>query len=586
MASRFSAASLFAQIPTARFEPSVCHCVRCKKKLKILKTHTKTAATLEIGVVRIHETIKHCDNCFEIYRSDEPRKLVPHGCRSGFNVLVDVGLALFVECKNEKQIQAELKSCNIPISLRQVGYLAKKFIVYLALAHKESRGKIKDLLSLRGGYILHLDGTCEGDSPHLMSALDEIAQIVLDNIKIPSEKADKIIPFLRRIKQSYGIPVALVHDMGAGILSAVKEVFPGVADYVCHYHFLRDIGNDLFGIEYARIRSELRKYSIRTSVRKIVKALEESIATQPELAKSLDCYLKAEAKTADVLPGVLAYILSNWIMDANSELNGYGFPFDRSHLIFYKRLKTAKSIVESLSAKKKKDRYIIKLNRVLGRAINDGNLKTIVSRMEEKTQIFDQLRDAMRIAVSDGKKGLNDDGENVDIKTIQKAVTIFRNLNKIKAAVKKNVDYKKMVKQIDKYWEKLFADPIMVTTANGEKILVQPQRTNNILERFFRDVKRMYRSKSGTQSLNKVIKAMLADTPLVKNLSNPQYVKIILNGHNTLEDRFAEIDEKLVRQEMKKSEGNQGISARMKKVLRKPNFPSLLAKMPKAAAPL
>jgi hypothetical protein len=495
-------------------------------------------------------------------------------------------MALFVECKNEKQIQAELKGKNIPISIRQIGYLAKKFIVYLALAHKESRGKIKDLLSLRGGYILHLDGTCEGDSPHLMSALDEIAQIVLDNIKIPSEKVDKIIPFLRRIKQSYGIPLALVHDMGAGILSAVKEVFPGVADYVCHYHFLRDIGNDLLGIEYARIRSELKKYSIRPSLRKIVKALEESIETQRQLAKSLDCYLKAEGQIGGVLPGVLAYILSTWILDANSELNGYGFPFDRSHLIFYQRLKTAKSIVANLSAKKKKDRYIIKLNRVLGRAINDRNLKPIVSRMEEKAQIFDQLRDAMRIAVSDGKKGLNDDGENVDIKTIQKAVTIFRNSGKIKAAVEKNVDYKKMVKQIDKYWEKLFADPIMVTTANGEKILVQPQRTNNILERFFRDLKRMYRSKAGTQSLNKVIKAMLADTPLVKNLSNPEYVKIILNGHNTLEDRFAEIDEKLVRQEMKKSEDHQGISARMKKVLRKPNLPSLLAKMSKAAATL
>jgi hypothetical protein len=143
-----------------------------------------------------------------------------------------------------------------------------------------------------------------------------------------------------------------------------------------------------------------------------------------------------------------------------------------------------------------------------------------------------------------------------------------------------------MVKQIDKYWEKLFADPIMVTTANGENILVQPQRTNNVLERFFRDIKRMYRSKSGTQSLNKVIKAMLADTPLVKNLSNPEYVKIILNGHNALEDRFAEIDEKLVRQEMKKSEVHQGISARMKKVLRKPNLPSLLPKTSKAAATL
>ncbi len=102
------------------------------------------------------------------------------------------------------------------------------------------------------------------------------------------------------------------------------------------------------GIEYARIRSELRKYSIRPSLGKIVKALEQIIETQPELANNLDCYLEEEGKTADVLPRVLAYVLSNWILDANSELNGYGFPFDRSHLIFYKRLKTARSIVADL----------------------------------------------------------------------------------------------------------------------------------------------------------------------------------------------------------------------------------------------
>ena len=142
-----------------------------------MKTHTKTAATLEIGRVRFHETIKHCDSCHAIYRSDEPRKLVPHRCRCGFNVLVDVGMALFVECKNEKQIQAELKGRNIAISTRQVGYLGKKFIVYLALAHKESRSKLKDLLSLRGGYILHLDGTCEGDSPHLTGCFYSVLSI-------------------------------------------------------------------------------------------------------------------------------------------------------------------------------------------------------------------------------------------------------------------------------------------------------------------------------------------------------------------------------------------------------------------------
>ena len=561
-------------MPTARFEPSDCNCVKCKEKLKVLKTHTKTAARLEIGFVKIHETITHCDSCDEVYRSDEPRKLIPHGCKSGFDILVDVGMSLFVECKSEKHIQAELEESNISISIRQIGRLARKFIVYLALAHKESCGRIRDLFSLRGGYILHLDGTCDRDSPHLMSALDEIAKIVLDNIKIPSEKADRIVPFLKRIKQSYGVPLALVHDMGVGILSAVKEVFPGVLDYVCHYHFLSDIGNDLFGFEYGRLRSELAKHSIRPSLRKIIRAMEDRIETQPELAESLSDYLDEEDETAEVLPSIQAYVLSNWIVDANSELNGYGFPFDRSHLVFYNRLKTAKSIVDSLSPTSKRDKFISKLNRVLSLAMNDSNMAATVSRMEEKVKTFDQLRDAMRMAASDGKKGLNDDGEDDDIKAIERAVTAFRNSDEIRAAVEGDADYRKMAKQIDKYWEKLFADPIVVTTANGETITIQPQRTNNILERFFRDLKRMYRSRAGTQSLNKVIKAMLADTPLVKNLSNPEYMKIILNGHNTLEERFAEIDEKLVREEMKRSEDHKGISARMKKVLRKPNLPS------------
>ena len=141
-----------------------------------------------------------------------------------------------------------------------------------------------------------------------------------------------------------------------------------------------------------------------------------------------------------------------------------------------------------------------------------------------------------------------------------------------------------MVKQLDKYWDKLFADPIVVTAADGEKILIHPHRTNNILERFFRDLKRAYRSRSGTVSLNKVMKAMLADTPLVKNLSNPEYAKIILNGHPTLKDRFAEIDERLVRKQMAQKQSRHGIPAKMKKVLRKPDFSSLIQKRPKAAA--
>jgi len=569
---RFSPATLFPQVPTVTFTYRGNRCGRCKKPLKVLKTHTKGSATLEIGSIRIHETIKHCDYCQRIYRSGEPRKLVAHGCTFGFDVLISVGMSMFVGCKSEKQIQSELRDRNVAVSIRQIGYLSKRFIAYLAIAHKEGRSKIKALFSARGGYILHLDGTCEGDSPHLMTALDEIVPLVLDNIKIPSEKADQIVPFLEGIKKCYGMPLALVHDMGVGILSAVRTVFPGVADYICHYHFLQDTGNDLYGIEYGRLRSELRKRGTRASLRRVAKGLEQEINLHPQLTENLDCYLKYPGES-NVMPTVLAYILSNWVLDANSELNGYGFPFDRAHLVFYQRVKTARAIVGHLPASKKQDKHIVKLNRVLAPAVNDANLKTVVTRLVEKTEVFDRLRDAMRIGVPNGKKGLNDDGDNTDMKAIQTAVTAFRNSDQVRKAAEQDTDYNKMLKQIDKYWEKLFADPIKATTAGGDKILIQPQRTNNILERFFRDLKRMYRSKSGTQSLNKVIKAMLADTPLVRNLSNPEYVKIILKGHSTLEHRFAEIDEKLVRKQMATRNDRHCMPANMKKAMRKPVHP-------------
>jgi len=402
---------------------------------------------------------------------------------------------------------------------------------------------------------------------------------------MPSEKADKIIPFLRQVKKSYGLPVAMVHDMGAGILSAVKVVFPRIPDFICHYHFLRDIGNDLFGNEYARIRNELKKRRIRFFLRQMAKALKSKIETEPDLAKSFDTYLKKEGRARQIRPPVLAYIFSSWILDANSESQGYGFPFDRPHFIFYKRLHAVKDVLSSLSAKKKKDRYILKLNNAIVRITQDRNLRKTVSLMVEKAQIFDQLRNAMRIALPEGKKGLNDDGEDIDIKTIKDAVTLFRNSDKIEKVAKDNVDYKKMVDQIDKYWEKLFADPIMVNTTSGEKLWVQPQRTNNILERFFRDLKRMFRKKTGHKSLNRAMKSIIADTPLVKNLTNPDYMEILLKGKNTLEERFAEIDAKIVRQELNKNEAEQNkIPRKMKEVLRIPDLPFLITKNSKIMA--
>jgi len=74
--------------------------------------------------------------------------------------------------------------------------------------------------------------------------------------------------------------------------------------------------------------------------------------------------------------------------------------------------------------------------------------------------------------------------------------------------------------------------------------------------------------------LNKTLKTILSDTPLVKNLDNKEYLNIILDGCDTLEQRFARVDSKLVLQELDKNKKETGRLPRiLKKMIREPAFP-------------
>ena len=73
---------------------------------------------------------------------------------------------------------------------------------------------------------------------------------------------------------------------------------------------------------------------------------------------------------------------------------------------------------------------------------------------------------------------------------------------------------------------------------------------------------------------------MLADTPLVKNLQNESYMKILLDGKPTLEARFAEIDITTVRKQLNDAQKSlEKIPATIKKLIAKPRFPQIIANL-------
>lgn len=93
----------------------------------------KPVVTMGIGTFRVKETTLFCPHDQENFSSGQLRRLVPRGGTFGFDVMVEVGIALFVHCRNNREIMTALGKKNVFISEREVSYLGRKFIVYLAL---------------------------------------------------------------------------------------------------------------------------------------------------------------------------------------------------------------------------------------------------------------------------------------------------------------------------------------------------------------------------------------------------------------------------------------------------------------------
>ena len=587
----FSVSRLFPIFPTFHFRPEISVCPRCRRTLKVKKTRERQGFTLHLGGFMIHETYLECTECEEhiLYRSETLKELFPERGRFGYDIIAFIGQNLFLNHCTLGEIMAELKLKRVEISEREVDYLGRKFIVYLSIAHRQAAARLKKIMSLNGGYLLHIDATCDNGTPLLLSGLDSITGIILWNTKVPSEKATHVVPFLQKIKAEFGCPLSVVADMSKGFENAILEVFgENMNILICHFHFLRDSGKDLLSKEYDLIRKCLKKHRISTKLSYRARSLQSAVDENTDLLNKLNpletCPDKVSEAECQRIPTLIAYIFIQWALDGKTQGRGYGFPFDRAHLEFASRLKEMSSKMEDLKRmfslnQFKYNKQLLKTIGDLRKIIDDKALWRAVRKIEKKIKTFDQLRMAMRIAPESKNKGLNDNGGSESIDKIEVRVKKFRKSVVNDPRIYKHDDYRKMIAQIDKYWDKLFADPIIVDTPNG-KISIQPQRTNNISEQFFRSIRHDYRRRTGHGSMAKTLKTMNANMPLVKNLENQQYMNILLNDKKSIDKLFSSIDIQEFNKEMiTASVANEKISPKVKHIIKCDNFSKKMVKL-------
>lgn len=537
--------ALFPQPPVVDFtlEKKVC---LCGGRLGVQKTRRKTVLSMT-GPFIAHETILQCPACARVFGSDVLLRLVPSRCNVAYDLMVFIGRALFQRHRTTEEVRAELAARNVRLCASEVAYLGRKFISYLALGHRQATPQIRQTMRQAGGYVLHLDATHEGDAPALMTGLDSLSKIVLANVKVPSEHAEYIAPFLRKIDNTYGSTLACVHDMGTGICKAVAEVFPDQRDFICHFHFLRDLGKDFLEPAYQELRNRLRKHATSSRLRALVRETRQRLSEQSSESALLAQAIRTAEPPQDtlLLPLVSTYSLALWALQGKHSGDGYGFPFDRPLLQFTERLleldhRLPEILELFLNDDRSDNQPLFKLARQVSDVAKDPVLYRAVEELRWRSQVFDALRKAMRIAPPGGANGLNDDGTTIAMSTIRQGVEQFRRELEENRKLAADPLSRKMGEQIDKYADKLFADPIEVDTPTG-KVTIYPQRTNNILEQFFRGLRRGQRRKTGNNSMRRALQTMLADTPLVKNLDNPDYMEILLDGKANLEELFAHL---------------------------------------------
>ena len=522
---------------------------------RLRRTRERRITSLGLGHFLAVEQTGHYPDHPELpaVRSKELAAIVAPGANHAFDLVVRAGFAHHLECRQHPEIKEELISRHgIEVPERTIGYLARKFVAYVQVVHHESAALLRQDMICRGGYVLHVDGTCEEGSRVLLVCMDSVSGQVLDSRKIGSENAAEVQGVLEGVRDEWGVPLAAVHDLGKALFAAVPEVFPGVPQFVCHYHFAADVGKDVLGPGVDRLRKLVREVRLRPKLGAVARSLKE-FAVDADGAHVLAALLDGSLPERD-LPeetglGVVHGLVS-WILAFTRAGRGYGFPFDIPYLDLYERVVAVNGLLADLPVTRRRAedrvaRELARVRRILAPVLEGGHapeFARVVTELRRDRKVFEALRSRLRICPRDGKHRRNDEGVPVVVNPVRHRTI----LDNFRVTLRERTTWKNgpvracriVLTHLDKYWLHLFGHRL-----EGAHGIVAP-RTNNIQESGFRKVKQGCRRLHGRGHLKREVDEMPAAAVLLQNLKRTTYRRTVYGGlgEDDIAARFSEVD--------------------------------------------
>lgn len=540
-------------------------CSRCGKKLSVLKTTKHHGKTLAHGRFLVVETVYSCPDCIEktadgkrkkhlcVKRQDELTTLLIPRTTIGYDVMVFCGIQRYLKQRQREEIQVDLeRKFGIRLSTGKISDLERTFTVYLKTLHESKAQQIRGALG--AGYPLHFDSTSETGRGTLFVAYCGTREWVLGAWKIPTERADAILPKLKIVESLFGTPCSLMRDLGRAVIDAAIEFIGdrSIQNLACQLHFLKDIGKDILKEEHDALRDLFKRQKVRSGLASLTRSLGRAIGKDiGDVKAMLDKWLSDERHQPlpDGPSGVVVVrAIAQTVLDFDDDGTDAGFPFDQPMLALYDRCLDHLRVVESLLIHPSKDRAVrralCKLHAILLPVRSEVPFERHAKILRECAALFQELRGALRIVEKSASREADqpDTMENVREaenawKKLEESLTEQRPDRGGGKEKRKAIDI--ILKHLRRHGKYLWGH--LITLEDGTTILVA--RTNVILERFFGKSKRRERRRSGRKNLTKDLEDLPADAFLALNLEKQDYLDIVCHGSiANLVEAFAELD--------------------------------------------
>ncbi len=495
----------------------------------VCKTRCRKVVTLKHGRFSAREVVRQ-----KTTESGETQpipscnlaRLVASGCRYGYDLVAHVGLESFLFGRRLQEIQQNLQasgpSIHIPIS--SLDELRRRFLYYLGQVHRHAAPVLRKSLPRADRRTWLIDGTLEPGTPVFFGVQDAASAILLGCWKIPTENADAMTPCLEEMARDYGQPNRILHDLSNAMSLACQRALPDVPHDVCHFHFARDVGEDIMKQPQKALSNRLRSLKLQVRLREQRKTQTDWLRHHdgdPEAALILQQLLRGERLTVtwnETLGREVLFAFHFWMLDYAADGKRQGFPFDPYFLYLHRRLIRGHDALGRLlsrpAVKAHAPKALFNLHGQLERYHGDPQIIAAATHYETAFREFDRLRTTLQLC-ADGTSPMHHgydlpaDQQQQVRKALDALCDDYRHrIEFCSNEVERDV-CRIILLHVEKYLPQLLPPP-----GQGHDNV----RTTNQLEGHWGESKRACRQTQGRKKLTRSFNALPAELMLIPNL--------------------------------------------------------------------